>query len=81
MHQCPKCRQRTQIPVSFKRPYVTYTRRFEQYVLESLVGSSVQDVACRLGTSAEIVEGILERQLEKSPRNPRRGSDSQHRHG
>lgn len=64
MHQCPKCRQRTQIPVPFKRPYVTYTRRFEQYVLESLVGSSVQDVASRLGASAEMVESILERQLE-----------------
>jgi len=70
MHQCPKCRQRTQIPVSFKRPYVTYTRRFEQYVLESLVGSSVQDVACRLGASAEMVEGILERQLEEDREIP-----------
>src|SRR5690242_18607930 len=29
LHQCPRCRQRTQIPVSFKRHHVTYTRRFE----------------------------------------------------
>ena len=64
LHQCPKCRQRTQISVPFKRPHVTYTRRFEQYVLESLVGSSVEDVARRLSASAEMVEGILERQLE-----------------
>lgn len=64
LHQCPKCRQRTQIPVSFKRPNVTYTRRFEQYVLESLVGSSVEDVARRLSASAEMVESIVERQLE-----------------
>lgn len=63
LHQCPNCRQRTQIPVSFKRPHVTYTLRFEQCVLESLVGSSVEDVARRLSVSAEMVEGILEHQL------------------
>jgi len=28
MHQCPACRQRTQVPVSWKRPHVTYTLRF-----------------------------------------------------
>ncbi len=39
MHQCPKCRQRTQIPTPFKRPHVTYTSRFEQSVLEQLVGA------------------------------------------
>ena len=64
LHQCPKCRQRTQIPVPFKRLHVTYTRRFEQFVLESLVGSCVEDVARRLSVSAEMVEGILEHQLE-----------------
>src|SRR5580765_6288928 len=25
LHQCPDCRQRTQIPAPFKRPHVTYT--------------------------------------------------------
>ena len=25
MHQCPRCRQRTQVPTPFKRPHVTYT--------------------------------------------------------
>jgi transposase len=65
LHQCPKCRQRTQLPVPFKRLHVTYTGRFEQYVLESLVGSSVEDVARRLSVSAEMVEGILEHQLEE----------------
>jgi hypothetical protein len=44
LHQCPYCRQRTQIPTPFKRPHVTYTHRFEQCVLESLVGTSVEDV-------------------------------------
>jgi len=64
MHQCPKCRQRTQIPTPFKRLHVTYTLRFEQYVMEQLVGSSVEDVARRLSISAETVEYILEHQLE-----------------
>jgi transposase len=63
LHQCPHCRQRTQLPTPFKRPHVTYTFRFEQYVLEQLVGSSVEDVARRLSISAETVEYILELQL------------------
>ena len=46
-----------------KRPHVTYTYRFEQSVLEQLVGSSVEDVARRLSISAETVEYILEFQM------------------
>jgi transposase len=64
LHQCPHCRQRTQITLPFKRERVTYTYRFEQYALQSLIGSSVEDVARRLCVSAEMVEGILEHQLE-----------------
>ena len=64
MHVCPQCRQRTQLPTPFKRPHVTYTYRFEQCVLEMLVGSSVEDVARRLSVSAEMVELILEHQLK-----------------
>jgi transposase len=63
LHQCPRCRQRTQVPTPFKRPHVMYTYRFEQCVLEQLVGSSVEDVARRLSISAETVEHILELQL------------------
>ena len=63
LHQCPGCRQRTQVPTPFKRPHVTYTFRFEQYVVEQLVGASVEDVARRLSISAETVEHILELQL------------------
>jgi transposase len=65
LHQCPHCRQRTQFPTPFKRPHVGYTYRFEQYVMESLVGSSVEDVAKRLSISAETVEQILNRHLEE----------------
>jgi len=70
MHQCPKCRQRTQIVTPFKRPHVTYTFRFEQLVLEQLVGASVEDVARRLSISAETVEYILEHQLENQREIP-----------
>lgn len=63
LHQCPYCRQRTQVPTPFKRPHVTYTLRFEQFVVEQLVGSSVEDLARRLGISAETVERIVEWQL------------------
>jgi transposase len=63
LHQCPHCRQRTQLPVPFKRPQVTYTYRFEQCALEQVVESSVEEVARRLGVSAEMIEDILEHQL------------------
>lgn len=70
MHQCPACRQRTQVPVPWKRPHVTYTLRFEQHVVEQLVGASVEDVARRLGISAETVERIAEWQLADERRIP-----------
>jgi transposase len=63
LHQCPHCRQRTQLTPPFKRPYVTYTFRFEELVLDLLVGSSAEEVARRLGISAETVEKIVEYQL------------------
>jgi transposase len=63
LHQCPHCRQRTQLPTPFKRPRAAYTYRFEEQVLELLVGLSVEEVARRLGVSAEMVEGILEHRL------------------
>ena len=70
LHVCPKCRQRTQIPTPFKRPRVTYTHRFEQFVMESLVGTSAEEVARRLGVSAEMVEDILEHQLQHEHQIP-----------
>jgi transposase len=63
MHQCPRCRQRTQIPPPFKRPHVTYTYRFEQWVMEQVVECSVEEAARRLGVSAEMIEDIVEQQL------------------
>ena len=63
LHQCPQCRQRTQLPTPFKRPGAAYTYRFEEQVLELLAGLSAEEVARRLGVSAEMVEGILEHHL------------------
>ncbi len=44
----------------FKRKDVAYTYRFEQFVLRSLIGSTAEEVARRLGISAETVERIVE---------------------
>ena len=42
---------------------VSYTYRFEQFVLRSLIGSTAEEVARRLGISAETVDRIVENQL------------------
>jgi transposase len=63
LHQCVKCRQRTQVATPFKRPHVTYTYRFEEYVMVQLRGTSCEEVARRLGLSAETVEHIAKLQL------------------
>jgi transposase len=41
-----------------------YTYRFEEYVLRSLIGSNEEEVAQRLGISAETVALIVENQLK-----------------
>jgi transposase len=47
---------------------MAYTFRFEQFVLRSLIGSTAEDVARRLGISAETVERIVENQLDEDRR-------------
>ena len=44
----------------FKRKDVSYTYRFEQFVLRSLIGGTAEEVARRLGISAETVDRIVE---------------------
>ena len=39
---------------------VSYTYRFQQFVLRSLIGSTAEEVARRLGISAEMVDRIVE---------------------
>jgi transposase len=64
-HRCP-CGHRQSLIPPFKRKDVKYTLRFEDHVLTSLIGSTAQDVAQRLGISAETVERIVRNRLEES---------------
>src|SRR3974390_2881167 len=51
------------VPCGATRKDVSYTYRFEQFVLRSLIGSTAAEVARRLGISAETVDRIVENQL------------------
>ena len=62
-HRCARCDYRQHLIPPFKRKDTAYTYRFEQFVLRSLIGSTAEDVARRLGISAETVERIVEYQL------------------
>ena len=61
--RCPHCHHRQHLIPPFKRRDVSYTLRFEQHVLRSLIGSTEEDVARRLGISAETVARIVRNQL------------------
>jgi transposase len=72
-HRCGRCDYRQHIIPPFKRKDVSYTYRFEQLVLRSLIGSTAEEVARRLGISAETVERIVAYQLvEDRTIDPRR---------
>jgi transposase len=62
-HRCSRCGHRQEHFASFKRKKVMYTYRFEEYVLQMLIGSNEEEVAGRLGISAETVALIVENQL------------------
>ncbi len=63
-HRCPRCGHRQEHFAPFKRKKVMYTYRFEEYVLRMLIGSNEEEVARRLGISAETVALIIENQLK-----------------
>lgn len=72
-HRCGWCHHRQWLLPPFKRKHVTYTYRFEQWVLELLIGSNEEEVARRLGISAEMVGTIVRTQLnERRPIDPKR---------
>jgi transposase len=54
-HRCSRCGHRQEHFAPFKRKKVMYTYRFEEYVLRMLIGSNEEEVAQRLGISAETV--------------------------
>ncbi len=72
-HCCSHCNHRQWLLPPFKRKHVTCTYRFEQEVLRRLIGSTEEDVARRLGISAEMVATIVRNQLQDEQRiDPRR---------
>jgi transposase len=62
-HRCPWCNHRQYVIPPFKRKDTSYTYRFEQLVLRLLIGSNEEEVARRLGISAETVGLIVRNQL------------------
>jgi transposase len=62
-HRCPGCGHRQHLVPPFKRKDTSYTYRFEQHVLRALIGSTEEEVARRLGVSAETVGLIVRNQL------------------
>src|SRR3954449_3684520 len=62
-HRCPWCHHRQWLIPPFKRKDTSYTYRFEQRVLRLLIGSNEEEVARRLGISAEMVGLIVRNQL------------------
>jgi transposase len=64
-HRCSHCNYRQDLIPPFKRKDVKYTYRFEEYVLRMLIGSNEEEVARRLGISAETVIRIVEHQLQQ----------------
>jgi len=62
-HRRPYCNHRQYLIPPFKRKDTSYTYRFEQQVLRLLIGSNEEEVARRLGISAEMVGLIVRHQL------------------
>jgi transposase len=62
-HRCPWCNHRQWLIPPFKRKDTSYTYRFEEQVLRLLIGSNEEEVARRLGISAEMVALIVRNQL------------------
>jgi transposase len=62
-HRCERCHHRQDLIPPFKRKEASYTYRFEQQVVRLLIGSTEEEVARRLGISAETVARIVKVQL------------------
>jgi hypothetical protein len=62
-HRCPHCGHRQDLVPPFQCKDVADTYRFEAHALRLLIGSTEEEVARRLGISAETVAGIVKNQL------------------
>jgi transposase len=63
-HRCAHCHHRQDLIPPFKRKDTSYTYAFEEHVVRLLIGSTEEDVARRLGISAETVGRIVKYQLQ-----------------
>jgi transposase len=63
-HRCPRCHHRQDLIPPFKRKDASYTYGFEEHVVRLLIGSTEEEVARRLGISAETVGRIVKNQLQ-----------------
>jgi len=63
-HRCPRCHHRQDLIPPFKRRDTSYTFAFEEHVVRLLICSSEEEVARRLGISAETVHRIVKNQLQ-----------------
>jgi transposase len=68
LHRCPWCNRRQWLVPPFKRKHTTHTLRFEELVLRTLIGSTEEEVARRLGISAEMVASIVAHRLQDEQR-------------
>jgi transposase len=63
-HRCPHCHHRQDLIPPFKRKDASYTLAFEEHVVRLLIGSTEEEVARRLGVSAETVGRIVKNQVQ-----------------
>ena len=63
-HRCPHCHHRQDLVPPFKRKDASYTFAFEEHVVRLLIGSTEEEVARRLGISAETVGRIVKNQVQ-----------------
>lgn len=63
-HRCPRCHHRQDLIPPFRRKDASYTFAFEEQVVRLLIGSNEEEVARRLGISAETVSRIVKNQLQ-----------------
>jgi len=58
-HRCQRCGSRQELLPPFRRERANHTYRFEEMVIRMCIGSTIEDVARRLGVSAEMIDNIL----------------------
>lgn len=65
-HRCGRCHHRQDLIPPFKRKDASYTLRFEKHVVRLLIGSNEEELARRLGISAETVARIVKNQVSEA---------------